>query len=168
MRVHNQIPLLLECLERWTSPPSPQQFGREYSEPMAAVADRFFTGFSDVILDLNWESYRTEALRLDPVNEEKRLLGHLKDVERLMGFSLEGEVILCGAFTAMDGFARFDQGRHKVFLGVDESHGRGRYLDVLETHELTHVARGRGPRFGRVGAGPKDVAPEFLGFRFRH
>ncbi len=69
---------------------------------MAAVADRFFTGFSDVILDLNWESYRTEALRLDPVNEEKRLLGHLKDVERLMGFSLEGEVILCGAFTAMD------------------------------------------------------------------
>src|SRR6201999_3644761 len=79
----------------------------------------------------------------------------------LMGFKLEGEAILMGAFTAMDGYARFDRGTHRVFLGVDESHGRGRYLDVLIAHELTHVGRESRPEVGAgFGLNPRRTQAE--------
>jgi hypothetical protein len=100
---------------------------------------RFGTGLYDAFGDLDWKQYRGETLRLDPAREEARLNGHIAAVEKLLGSKLEGEAVLFGAFTYMDGYARFDRGTHRVFLGVDESHERGAYLDVLLTHELTHV-----------------------------
>lgn len=85
-----------------------------------------------------------------------------RKVEKLFGFELLGDVVLMGAFTAMDGYARFDRGSHTVFLGVDESHGRGQYLDILFTHELTHVARESRPEVWEgFGLNPKMTQEEF-------
>jgi hypothetical protein len=141
MRVWNRIPLLLECLARWERPPGAARFRSEYAEPMRDIAGGFFDDFHEVLEGLDWQAYRREALGLDPVREEARVRAHLTAVEQLFGFELSGDVLVFGAFTAMDGFARYEPAGHTVFLGVDESHGRGRYLDVLITHELTHVAR---------------------------
>jgi hypothetical protein len=153
MNVHNHLPLLLDCLRRWTERPRREQFLAEYFDPISKLVGVIFEDrgrdFYGVLEDLNWKTYRDEALTLDPPAEEARLRAHIASVEALFGFKLEGEAVLFGAFTCMDGYARFDRGSHRVFLGVDESHGRGRYLDVLLTHELTHVARESRPEVWR-------------------
>lgn len=145
MKVTNHLPLLLDCLRRWERRPSLQVFTAEYwsrvSPQVGVVFDEIPLGFWQVLAGLDWERYRGETLSLDAAREEARLRRCLGRVEELFGLQLTGEVILFGAFTCMDGYARFDRGQHRVFLGVDESHGRGAYLDVLETHELTHVVR---------------------------
>jgi hypothetical protein len=130
---------------------------------MAALAGDFFAGFHEVLEGLNWAEYRAEALRLDPARVQSRVERHLASVESLLGVRLEGRVLILGAFTAMDGFARYEPTGHTVFLGVDESHGRGQYLDVLITHELTHVARETRPETW-VGWGlpPRMSRHEFL------
>lgn len=144
--VHNFLGPLKDCLERWEKPPRLAEFAEDYYRHIAPwVGGAFFIegaeSLHSEIADLNWPLYRKETLELDPAKEEERVKRHLHDVEELFGFELQGDIILFGAFTLMDGFARFDRGSHRVFLGVDESHGRGAYLDVLTTHELTHVAR---------------------------
>jgi hypothetical protein len=149
MKTVNELPRLIECLKRWKTRPPRAEFDREYGEPLKPwlapmledFSFRFDAGLYDALEDLDWKSYREETLALDPSREEKRLIAHMAAVEKLFGTRLEGEVVLFGAFTLMDGYARFDRGTHRVFLGVDESHGRGCYLDVLLTHELTHVIR---------------------------
>lgn len=162
MKIHNCLPLLLDCLHRWESLPSAEVFEKEYAAPMSRYAGDFFEGFHGELEGLNWGLYREEALRLDPRREEDRVKTHLQDIEKLFGFELRGEIILMGAFTSMDGYARFDKGGHRVFLGVDESHGRGRYLDVLITHELTHVARESRPEVWEgFGLNPKMTQSEF-------
>ena len=153
MKIHNHLPHLLECLLRWPERPSRDEFLRAYFEPIAALVGVIFDDrgrdFYAVLEDLHWPTYREEALRLEPAREEVRLREHVAAVEAVFGFPLAGEAVLFGAFTCMDGYARFDRGTHRVFLGVDESHGRGRYLDVLLTHELTHVARESRPEVWR-------------------
>ena len=162
MKIHNRLPLLIECLKRWEKCPNEAVFEREYARPMEETAGDFFEDFHGVLANLNWSAYRNEALKLDPEAEEARLKRHLHAVENLFGFPLVGEVNLLGAFTAMDGYARFDRGSHQVFLGVDESHGRGRYLDVLIVHELTHVARESRPEVWEGwGLNPKMTQSEF-------
>ena len=67
-----------------------------------------------------------------------------------------------GAFCSMDGYARFTHGTHRVYLGVDESHLKGKYLDILITHELTHVARESRPEVWLgFGLNPKMSNREF-------
>ena len=149
MKIINLLPILLDALKKWENPPTAKEFQADYFkhaqmwvQPMLDdFSSRFGGDLFDVLEGLNWTEYRAEALCLRPEREEKRIAAHIKAVESLLGVKLQGEVILFGAFTAMDGYARFEKGAHRVFLGVDESHGRGAYLDVLETHELTHVAR---------------------------
>ncbi|MGZ3698260.1 MAG: hypothetical protein ACXWP5_09005 [Bdellovibrionota bacterium] len=145
MKVHNALPHFLECLRRWETAPSAETFVREYFEPLrpliGVVFDEDGEDFHSVISDLNWKVYRHEALKLDPEREETRLRRAIAQVEALFGIPLAGDAVLFSAFHCMDGYARFDEGTHRVFLGVDESHGRARYLDVLITHELTHVVR---------------------------
>ncbi|MBI3558421.1 MAG: hypothetical protein HY074_19300 [Deltaproteobacteria bacterium] len=148
MHVHNFLPQFLAALKRWPDRPSEKEFAT-YLQPVEKLIqpmiddfiDRFGGGLYQVTEGLNWEVYRAEALRLDSMNEEKRARAHIENVEKCLGLHLEGDVVLFGAFTAMDGYARFDHGKHTVYLGVDESHGRGAYLDILISHELTHVAR---------------------------
>lgn len=162
MKIHNQLPVLLDCLSRWEKRPSAKRFKAEYADVLRPVAGDFFDRFQSLIDSLNWEMYRNEALSIDPAREEKRLIDHIASVEELFGFELEGEILLLGAFTFMDGYARFDRGGHRVFLAVDESHGRGRYIDVLTTHELTHVARESRPEvWTGFGLDPKMSQAEF-------
>jgi hypothetical protein len=86
----------------------------------------------------------------------------LAQVENLFGFKLAGDIFIIGAFAGMDGYARFEKGSHRVFLGVDESFERGKYLDVLITHELTHVARESRPEVWEGwGLNPKMTNSEF-------
>lgn len=167
MKLTNHLPLLLECLRRWESRPSLPVFRDEYwaliSPQVGVVFDEIPTGLWQVLLGLDWERYRAETLTLDPAAEEARLRRSRDKVEQLFGLTLAGEAILFGAFTCMDGYARFDGGEHRVFLGVDESHGRGAYLDVLMTHELTHVVRETRPAVWEGwGLSPRMTHDEFV------
>lgn len=154
MKIHNHLPRFVECMRRWRTPPGLDDFVREYYAPLEAQIGILFddggaASFHEELFGLNWELYREEALRLDPGAEETRLRANLARVEGLLGLALEGELVLWSAFTLMDGYARFDRGSHRVFLAVDESHGRGAYIDVLTTHELAHVARESRPSVWR-------------------
>jgi hypothetical protein len=150
VKIINLLPVYLDCLKRWETPPTRKQFDDEYMTPVQDWLAPMLEDFSDyrdgallfeAIGDLNWSQYRTEAITLNSDGEMKRVETQLLNVESMFGLKLQGEIVLFGAFTMMDGYARFNQGTHRVYLGVDESHGRGRYLDILESHELTHVAR---------------------------
>ena len=162
MKIHNSLPLLVACLKDWETLPTEKEFVERYAKPMEKYAGDFFEDHYSVLAGLDWKAYRDEAMVINPKHEELRVKKHLSDVEGLFEFKLEGDIILCGAFTAMDGYARFDRGGHQVFLGVDESHGRGKYLDVLITHELTHVARESRPEVWEgFGLNPKMTQDEF-------
>lgn len=155
MKIYNTLPLLIQCLSRWTTRPTPEQFEIEYVRPVSTIVGDFFEDFYEVIEALDWSSYRQNALQLDPIREENRLRGHINAVETLFGFTLPGEVCLLGTFHTMDGFARFDRGQHRVYLGVDESHLNGKYIDILTVHELTHVARETRPEVWKaIGLDP--------------
>ena len=149
MKVHNFLPTFIQCMKRWENPPGLDDFVESYYRPMEPLvgvvfddlAKRIGGNLHSAIEDLNWKKYRTDVLTLDPQFEEDRVRRQIGAVEELFGFRLEGDAILWGSFQCMDGYARFDRGSHRVFLGVDENHGPGKYLDVLISHELTHVAR---------------------------
>ncbi len=136
MKIHNTLPLLLSCLEKWEKIPTEKKFIEEYAVPMEQSVGNFFEDFYSALLELDWDQYRAHALKIDPKHEEVRLKKHMRDIERLFEVPLSGEVVLFGSFETMDGFARFDWGNHKVFLGVDESFDDGQYIDILTTHEL--------------------------------
>ena len=166
MKIHNHLPILLECLNRWETCPDEKTFVHEYATPLSASTRNFFEDFHEVLLDLDWKSYRDHALKLDPAHEEVRLRKNIELVESLFGFSLQGEVFLLGTFLNMDGFARFDRGEHQVFLGVDENHHDRSYLDILTTHELTHVARESRPEVWEgFGLDPKMKRTDFLEYQ---
>jgi len=161
MQIYNHLPLLIKCLHQWKTAPTEQQFLNDYFKPISETTGRFFQRFHESILDLDWEKYREHALKLVPEEQEARLRKHLADIENLFKFKLEGEVFLVGTFEDMDGYARFDRGSHKVYLGVDENYHRP-YIDILMTHELTHVARESRPEVWEgFGLNPKMTQKEF-------
>jgi hypothetical protein len=149
MKIYNFLPGLIQCMARWERPPGVSDFVENYFQPMNGLIDDVFDDgrtMHGALAELDWKAYRTQILTMDPEREEARLRTHLENVEKLFGFQLEGEVVLFGAFETMDGYARFDGGVHRVYLGVDESHSKSKYLDILEVHELTHVARESRPQ----------------------
>jgi hypothetical protein len=144
VKIYNFLSTLLECVQRWERLPTAEDFLENYYAPMKhLVRDVFDDGQSlyGALYELDWKAYREQLLTLDPKREQARVTKHLQAVEQLFGFKLEGEIILFGSFETMDGYARFEKGAHRVYLGVDESHAKPQYLDILEVHELTHVAR---------------------------
>ncbi|MCM2278762.1 MAG: hypothetical protein NDJ89_11865 [Oligoflexia bacterium] len=149
MKIRNHLPLLLACLKRWKGLPPVKEFEEAYFRPLEPILRPMLEdwgidapeAFHAELEGLDWAAYRTHALGLDPEQEEKRVRTHARRVEELLGVKLGGEAVLFGAFEMMDGYARFDRGSHRVFLGVDEDPGHDQYLDVLISHELTHVAR---------------------------
>jgi hypothetical protein len=149
MRIHNALPHFLECLRAWEVPPAPDALHEKYVRPIADLLGPMLEDFASygrdgletAFEDLDWPAYRAEALTLDPAREESRLRRAIGGVEGLLAVPLSGEAVLFGAFAYMDGYARFDRGSHRVYLGADESHGKGVYLDILFSHELTHAAR---------------------------
>jgi hypothetical protein len=149
LKIVNHLPHFLACLKRWDESPSSGQLQKEYVLPIQAHLEpmlqdwrgRGQSGFYRAMRELDWTVFRSQTLRLDPELEAQRLSKHISSVEEITGVELNGDAILFGSFGLMDGYARFDQGRHQVYLGVDESFLHESYLDILETHELTHVAR---------------------------
>jgi hypothetical protein len=145
VKISNYLPQFLECMRRWQLRPTPDEFKAGYWAAIADQCGEVFDhdpfGFWGVLARLDWSEYRKGVLSLDPAKEEARLRRTIEKVEGLFGLTLGGEAILFSAFTCMDGYARFERGKHQVFLGVDEAHGDGKYLDVLMAHELTHVVR---------------------------
>jgi hypothetical protein len=170
MKIINELPRLLDCLKSWERAPTREQFARDYAEPMQdwlspMLGDfwaRLGTGPFEAIKDLDWAAYRKKTLLLDPKAEEERLKRQIAGVEGCLGYPLEGEAILFGAFTMMDGYARFEKGKHRVFLGCDESFDQGTYLDILFSHELTHVIRETRPTvWSGWGLSPTMTHDEF-------
>jgi hypothetical protein len=144
MKIYDYLPLLSECIRRWEKMPTFEEFFEQYySELIPEVAVTFSAqGLYIALTELNWPEYRKLVLRLDPEKELKRLETQLHAVQNYFpGIPMEGEIILFGSFETMDGYARFEKGKHRVFLGVDESFEKDSYLDVLMAHELTHVVR---------------------------
>lgn len=150
MQVLNLLPTLRSCLERWVVTPTEAQFQDEYLGPHQDVLApllydfegyRGFTLYSQ-LADLKWEEYRSKTLKdVHSEAEESGVRHQIKRVEAATGISLGGEVVLFGAFEMMDGYARFHNGQHRVFLGLDEPFISQYAKDILVTHELTHVAR---------------------------
>ena len=68
------------------------------------------------------------------------------------GRELPGELHLVPSLGAFDGFARYDQGHHRVLLGVDFPDANLDYLRALTAHELSHVHRDHQPEvWGHLG-----------------
>jgi hypothetical protein len=150
MQVINLIPKLRECLDRWTVVPSEKEFLEDYVAPNQEILAPLlydFEGYRGFTLysqlgKLPWDEYRAKTLRdLDARAEEANVRHQMAQVTRVTGIDLEGEVVLFGAFRLMDGYARFHNGRHRVFLGLDEPFVSTHARDILVSHELAHVAR---------------------------
>lgn len=163
MKVYNTLPLFKTLLKKWKSPPSETEFIESYAKPMEKYVGDFFTDFYSEVLRMNWKTYRSKTLECNDEQWEENLKKHIRDVEKLFGIKLAGEAVLFASFHTIDGFARFDQGNHKVYLGIDESHDDGNYLDILMVHELTHVIReSRESVWTGWGLNPKMLRSEFL------
>lgn len=163
MKVYNTLPLFKILLKKWKNIPSEQEFIDLYANPMEKYVGNFFTDFYSEVLKVNWKNYRKKTLECDDVKWEENLKKHIRDVEKLFGNKLNGESVLFASFHTLDGFARFDHGTHKVFLGIDESHDDGNYLDILMVHELVHVIReSRESVWTGWGLNPKMIRADFL------
>lgn len=171
MIIYNFLPQLHRFLEDNVLLPSKESFNsdyliqiEEYLRPMLEDFAGFRQiDFYDFIKSIDWGHYRSEAISINPIQEQKRVEKNIFLVESLLQKPLKGELVLFGAFTMMDGYARFNEGTHRVYIGADESHGRGAYLDILIAHELTHVARESSPTvWTGYGLNPKMNHDEFV------
>jgi hypothetical protein len=164
MKIHNFLPEFTDCMKRWEKVPSLEEFLSQYYNHLAPLTDMIFDGpeLYEVLTELDWNRYRSSVANLDPVKEYNRVLKHMRSVENIFGQTLRGEVVLFGSFETIDGYARFEKGSHRVFLGVDESYDQGDYLDILMTHELTHVIReSQAEVWTGFGLNPKMTHDEF-------
>lgn len=175
MEVINLLPHFVDCLKRWPQAPSESQVQADFVAPVEKWLAPLLSDFWDfreatlgsAIADLDWPAYRAHALGLDPAHEERRVQTQLAAVEKSLKHKLSGEIILFGAFKLMDGYARFDEGTHRVYLGADESYHQGAYLDVLYSHELTHVGRESQPEVWNGWGYPLKVPHDDLGNQIR-
>jgi hypothetical protein len=170
MKIINHLPQLRVAMEKWVNPPDPERLMQDYLAPTSPHLDLIFgKDAHGVSADLNhpdfasrWTEYRSRLLTLDPESEEIRTRRWISKTEELFGVPLRGELQLFGAFEYMDGYARYESGQHRVFMGVDESFDRDPYLDVLMTHEFGHVAREGQPEVWHgFGLSPLMTNPEF-------
>jgi hypothetical protein len=62
-------------------------------------------------------------------------------VEEYFGRKLDADLVLLAGFGRIDGYARFERGRHVVYIGVDYPDPADHYLDLIIAHEVGHVYR---------------------------
>jgi hypothetical protein len=62
-------------------------------------------------------------------------------VERFFGRPLDADLVLLAAFGWIDGYARFERGKHVVYVGADYPEPADHYLDLIIAHEVGHVVR---------------------------
>ncbi|MGL1180844.1 hypothetical protein ACSTLD_24215, partial [Vibrio parahaemolyticus] len=86
---------------------------------------------------------KQEAIARDFISRSST---NMKRLEKHFGSELKGELRLCPSMMLFDGFARYDKGEHHVWFGVDHPDADAEYLDVLLSHELSHVYRDHQPR----------------------
>lgn len=167
MRIYNFLPLLLDCLEKWETPPAREVFHSEYLTPIQNELHLNFPhhriDLHTTLLNLDWNSYRTQTLLLNPVDQEAKLRSLIQKTENLFGISLVGDILLFGGFRMIDGYAQFNQGSHLVFLGLDIHQESSYSLEIMMAHELGHVAReSRSEVWESWGLNPKMTNPEFV------
>lgn len=153
MRIHNELGRFLKCVESWPERPESHLVEEAYGKPLAKLLAPMFEDFSgyrgqtyqisNPIADIeNWSEYRNKILTMNVAQVEKRFRLTLQKVEDFFGKELSGDVLLWGSFHSMDGYARFHEGKHFVYLGLDEIFSEPEYaMEVLMAHELTHVVR---------------------------
>lgn len=82
-------------------------------------------------------------------------------IENFFGTPLIGEIVLIPSMGEIDGFARFEQGRHTVMLGIDFPDASLDYLRALTAHELSHVYRDHSPDvWGFLGKPLREISRE--------
>lgn len=149
MNNHQMLPVFKQRIREWAQPPTKEQFLSQYVAEFGGLLDPLLEDFSGfrgfefhgALENLDWPRYRAHIEKLDVDHEWQRIIQEQRNIEDLFEMRLQGDCVLFGSFGMMDGYARFHQGRHCVYLGVDESFLEDRYLNILESHELTHVAR---------------------------
>lgn len=79
-------------------------------------------------------------------------------VEELFGRTLDADMCLFAAFGRIDGYARFDRGRHVVYIGCDYPEPDDAYLDLIIAHETGHVVREGNPATWTALGGSIDMS----------
>jgi hypothetical protein len=83
-------------------------------------------------------------------------------VERFFGRGLDADLALIAGFGRLDGYARFERGRHTVYIGADYPAEEDHYLDLIIAHEVGHVVREGDPRtWAALGLGIDMTHEEF-------
>jgi hypothetical protein len=114
----------------------------EYSE-VQKVFKNWNVGEKDLYEWMKSESAREkEQVALQFTKRATEVVG---TVERTFGRELPGALVLMPSFGDLDGFARYDHGRHTVLLGIDFPDADEQYLQALTAHELSHVYRDHSP-----------------------
>jgi hypothetical protein len=101
-----------------------------------------------------WSSPISETLAgFDPARAERAIATALRrgyparagrtveKVEAFFGRKLDADLVLLAGFGRIDGYARFERGKHTVFIGVDYPEPADHYLDLIIAHEVGHVVR---------------------------
>ncbi len=65
----------------------------------------------------------------------------VEKVESFFGRPLDADLVLMAGFGRIDGYARFERGRHVVYIGIDYPEPADHYLDLIIAHEVGHVVR---------------------------
>jgi hypothetical protein len=150
MKITNLLPHLIHCLKSWPEAPSLAVFECDYVDPhreaLRGMLEDFqeYRGFSlhEFIQTIDWPAYRNHVLtQVDPQKLEQAVLHELTRVESLFQVKLNQEIVIFGAFTIMDGYARFHRGRHQLYLGMDDFFSSEESRRILITHELGHLVR---------------------------
>lgn len=163
MRVHDLLPAFARFTERAAALGGGDVdrilgvFEEEYLAP-----GRGFLG--PLLADMEgWTSPLRETLReFDPARARRaieraldrgypgRARGTAEKVEAFFGRSLDADMVLLAGFGRIDGYARFDRGRHVVYIGVDYPEPEDHYLDLIISHEVGHVVREGDPAIWRA------------------
>jgi len=168
MKIINLIDLQLKIIKSWEQFPSKEQFlkdffslGHAYFVGPLGDLEKNYELFQSNASD--WQEYREQVLKLKSCEEEAKIKINIDKVEHFFNIKLVGEVVLFVMFSYIDGYARFHEGTHRVFIGLTFPPPHPDYYDVLETHELTHVARESRPEnWLSWGLQPNQKNEEFI------
>jgi hypothetical protein len=135
---------------------------RAILEPLFADWEAWSRPFARTLESFDPGKARAAIERAKRRGYPERAARVLERVEAFFGRPLEGELALIAGFGRLDGYARFDRGRHCVYIGVDYPEEADFYLDLIVAHELAHVAREGDPAtWRRLGLPPDMTHDEF-------
>ncbi len=170
MRVHDLLPSFERFVARVESalapgePDGPPAHSGRRADLLRALEEEYVAPNRALLAPLlaDWEAWSRPFARtlesFDPAQgrraiEASRRRGYperarraIEAVERFFGRALAGDMALIAGFGRLDGYARFDRGRHVVYIGVDYPEEADHYLDLIVAHELGHVVREGDPR----------------------